>query len=97
VKLHDEDCQEWVTENPNMIIPWLLMASYAYYYLNEAIISDGLYDTLCKETLLKWDEIYHQHKKLITKDELIAGSLYKLKEEDYPSIAKGAAAYLLQE
>jgi NAD-dependent DNA ligase len=96
MKMSDKVCQRHMNNNPNMIIPWLLMSSYAYYYLNEAIISDGLYDTLCREALLKWDDISHTHKKYITKDELIAGSLYKLKEEDYPSVAKGAVQVLLQ-
>jgi hypothetical protein len=97
MKLHDKSCQATIAADQNMVIPWLLMASYAYYCLDDCIISDGLYDTLCKEALLKWDDLDHHHKHLITKDALLAGSLCQLKDVDYPSVAKGATEALLAE
>ena len=41
--------------------------------------------------LSTWGVIGHRHKHLITKGNLQTGSLYNLKEEDYPGITKGAA------
>ena len=95
--MRDKLCLGITSRNPNMLIPWILMASYGYYFLDRPLISDGLYDTLCKEAMLKWDEINHVHKQCFTKDHLIAGSLYTLKERDYPHLVKDATAYLLQE
>lgn len=37
----DADCREAVTARPNLIVPWLLMAGYAYHHLDAPILSDG--------------------------------------------------------
>lgn len=93
----DQKARELVAEKPNLIVPWFLMASYLYYHKSESLFSDAYYDELAKELLNKWDSIEHSHKYLIPKEDLIAGSLYKIKEKDYPSMCKGAAMYLLAE
>lgn len=93
----DKKAQELVAEKPNLMIPWLLMASYLYYHNNQSMFSDDYYDALSKELLLKWDQVEHPHKHLITKDDLMAGSLYKLKELDYPSMCKAGALFLMRE
>lgn len=90
----DAKAQGSIKDKPNLMVPWLLMASYLYYHENESLFSDEYYDALSKELLLKWDEVEHRHKHLITKEDLMAGSLYKLKELDYPSMCRGAALYL---
>lgn len=91
----DKKAKNLLEGNPNMMVPWFLMASYLYYHENESMFSDGYYDTLSKELLLKWDQVEHSHKHLIEVDDLMAGSLYKLKEKDYPSMCKGAAHHLM--
>ena len=91
----DKKAKNLLEGNPNMMVPWFLMASYLYYHKNESMFSDEYYDALSKELLLKWDEVEHSHKHLVTKDDLMAGSLYKLKEMDYPSMCKGAAHHLM--
>lgn len=79
-----------ITKNKNMLIPWYIMAAYAYYVNDDPIISDSLYDTLAKQILLEYDNIQHQHKHLIDKDQLEAGTcLIK-----YPSIIEGAVKEL---
>lgn len=83
--------------SPDMIVPWFLMASYLYYHTNQSLLSDGYYDELSKELLSRWDQVEHRHKYLITKDDLIAGSLYRLKEEEYPMLVKAAALFLVGE
>jgi hypothetical protein len=93
----DKKAQALIAEKPNLMVPWLLMASYLYYHNNESMFSDDYYDALSKELLLKWDEIEHSDKHLITKDDLMAGSLYKLKELDYPSMCRAGALFLARE
>jgi hypothetical protein len=90
----DEKAQGLIAEKPNLMVPWLLMASYLYYHENESLFSDEYYDALSKELLLKWDKVEHPHKHLITKEDLMAGSLYKLGADAYPSMCKAAALYL---
>ena len=61
----------------------LLQASYLYYKGYEGTPwSDTEYDYNCKELLENWDTFEHDHKKLIDKDDLKAGSLFQISE--YP-------------
>jgi hypothetical protein len=83
--------------NPNLIFPWFLMASYLYYHKNLSLFSDEYYDELSKELLSSWDQVEHRHKHLILKGHLIAGSLYTLKEEDYPEMCKAGALFIARE
>lgn len=62
-------------ENPNMMIPWYLMAAYAYYEQDDPILSDGLFDAMAKRMLKSWDELEHWHKEYITLEDLKAGTL----------------------
>lgn len=93
----DQKARELIAEGPNLIVPWFLMASYLYYHKSESLFSDTYYDELAKDLLSNWDSIEHSHKYLIPKEDLIAGSLYSLKANDYPTFCKGAAMYLLAE
>lgn len=79
---------------PNSAIPWFLMASYLYYIHDVSLLSDALYDQMAKAILEAWDELEHDHKHLIRKSDLTAGSLYRLKATDYPNRTKAAAVTL---
>lgn len=81
--------------SPNAVVPWFLIASYLYYIHDLSILSDGLYDAMAKEMQRDWDQIEHVHKHLITKGDLDAGSLYRLKASDYPGSVRGAARHLV--
>ena len=70
----DEKCMEAI-ENPNMMVPWYLMAAYAYYQEDNPILTDELFDALAKRMLESWDTIDHFHKHLITEGDLEAGTL----------------------
>jgi hypothetical protein len=70
----DQQCMDAI-ENPNMTVPWYLMASYAYYIEDDPILSDGLFDGLANTMLKSWDTIEHWHKELITEEDLKAGTL----------------------
>ena len=88
--LYDQQCIDAI-ENPNMMVPWYLMASYAYYEEDQPILSDGLFDGLAKRMLECWDNIDHLHKDLITTEDLEAGTLLA---RDFPERIKGAVKHL---
>ena len=79
--------------NPNMLVPYYLMYSYAYYKENESLISDTEYDNICKQIIEKWDNITHWHKSLLTLDALKAGTGYDIK---YPNLVISAAKLLIK-
>ena len=71
--------------NPNSVLSWWLMASYAYYELLSPIMLDEEFDEMTQILKDKWDEIDHPHKSLITKSHLDATTGYDIK---YPNIVK---------
>ena len=73
-------------ENLNMMVPWYLMASYAYYKEDDPIFSDAFFDNMGKTMLERWDDIEHWHKEYINKGDLEAGTFLG----EYPSRVKGA-------
>lgn len=85
--VRDKICMDSIGDNVNMMVPWYLMASYAYYEQDDPILSDGMYDRLARRLLENFEEIEHMHKHLITEDDLRAGSLLI---DEYPSMVKGA-------
>lgn len=70
---HDKLCRKIVTNNPNMLVPWYLMACYAYDKRGASLISDHCFDWLYPELEKKWDSVEHMHKIYI--DYLGPGSL----------------------
>lgn len=74
-----------ITDNPNMLVPYYLMLSFAYYKQDDPIVSDAFYDKLARKLLKEYDNIEHYHKHLISKDDLQAGSFLG----EYPSIVEG--------
>lgn len=89
-KLHDEKARTLFTQNINLLVPWYLMAAYAYYKEDKPILSDALFDEMAKTMLDQWDNISHMHKHHITKDDLRAGTFMGT----YPSRIKYALYYL---
>ena len=84
----DNYAAEIFAENINMMVPWYLMASYAYYVQDDAIFSDGFFDEMGKTMLAVWDDIEHFHKDYITKGHLEAGTFLG----EYPSRVEGGLA-----
>lgn len=68
-----------------MMVPWYLMASYAYYEEGDPIFTDSFFDEMGKTMLAVWDDIQHFHKELITVDDLNAGTYLG----KYPERVKG--------
>ena len=82
----DDHAAEIFAKNINMMVPYYLMASYAYYVEDDPIFSDAFYDNLAKTILAVWDSIEHRHKHILNTDMLEAGSFVG----EYPSIVSGA-------
>lgn len=82
----DEHAANIFAKNINMMVPYYLMASYAYYEKNDPIFSDSFFDAMAKTMLECWDDIEHYHKSFITKDDLEAGTYLG----KYPSRVEGA-------
>ena len=82
----DDYAAEIFADNINMMVPWYLMAAYAYYKQDEPILSDAFFDDMGKTMLEVWDDIDHLHKHLVTRDDLQAGTYLG----DYPSRVEGA-------
>ena len=70
----DQRVNELIEKNINIAVPYYLMAAYAYYKEDDPIISDYLFDYLALLILKNYDQIKHPHKRLITKDDLEAGT-----------------------
>lgn len=82
----DKDCYDSVDSNINMLVPWYIMAAYAYYVEDDPIITDAAYDRLVKKLIENWDEVEHYHKHHLSKEQLEAGTYLG----EYPSIVRGA-------
>ena len=80
--------------NPNMLVPYYLMYSYAYYKENESLVDDTEYDQICQDLITNWDNITHWHKPLLDLESLKAGTGYDIK---YPNRVVGAAIALIKE
>ena len=63
----------------NIAVSWWLMGSYAYYYLDETIISDEFFDYLTVLIRENYSTIEHVNKDLITEERLSVGSAFDLR------------------
>ena len=81
--------------NPNMLVPYYLMFSYAYYKENESLITDSEYDQICQDLITNWDNITHWHKPLLSLESLKAGTGYDIAK--YPNRVVSAALSLIKE
>ena len=82
----DQDAALLFMENLNMMVPYYLMASYAYYKEDDPIFSDAFFDNMGKTMLERWDDIAHFHKEYINKGDLEAGTFLG----NYPTRVEGA-------
>jgi len=80
--------------NKNMLVPYYLMFSYAYYQENETLIPDEEYDQICRDLITNWNDITHWHKPLLDLESLKAGTGYDIK---YPNRVVTAALSLIKE
>ena len=69
-----------------------LMTSFLYYHMNRSVITNDEYDRLCVDLAAGWKTGKHQHKHLISLEDLEAVTGYAIK---YPSMVVGGAMMLL--
>ena len=84
--MYDNYAAELFSKNINLMVPWYLMAAYAYYEQDTPILSDSFFDDLAKTLLTVWSDVEHHHKKYITVDMLRAGTYIG----EYLGIVEGA-------
>ncbi len=88
-------CNGAIQTAPRSAVAWWLMASWLYYRRDISMLRDEYYDWLGKTMASSWSFFQeHPHAHLITPNDLQAGSLYRLQEEDYPTITKDTAMVL---
>jgi hypothetical protein len=85
--------EDAVTHNANLLVPWYLISSFAYYILDESLITDDLYDRICFLLADGLDSftIEHHHMDLCDMDALHAGTCYHLTADQYPAIVQDVA------
>ena len=88
ISIYEKMCLDTVDSNPNMLIPWYIMASYAYYIQDDPLLSDGSFDRLCTRLLEQYDNLEHQHKDFLDKDTLRAGTYLGEYPTRIPDIVK---------
>lgn len=74
-------------------VAWWLMASYAYYRLNQSFLQDETFDWLGRYLKDNWDGIRHPNKRLIRQTATFSG--YYVKR--YPIRVQAATWQLLDE
>lgn len=74
-------------------VAWWLMASYAYYRLNQSFLQDETFDWLGRYLKDNWDAIRHPNKRLIRQTATFSG--YYVKR--YPIRVQAATWQLLDE
>jgi NAD-dependent DNA ligase len=85
------DLKELVRDNKYGLVSLFLIASYAYYWLDDQVMEDSEYDKLCQLLYENYDEIGHQHKHLVDKEALKAGTAFQIPEKAYPTVVKAVA------
>ncbi len=77
------------------LVPFYLMASFAYYELNSNFMEDAAYDRICVRLRAEWRRVVHPHKHLIKFDSLSATTGYALKFHKLPLIVRVSTHRLL--
>lgn len=95
----DDKVERLIAGNKHLLVPWYLILSYAYYYRDVSLVSDGLYDRICRDLLaaLSSFEIEHRHMGLCDLDSLVSGTAYQLYAKDYPGMAVSCADQFIKE
>lgn len=68
-----------VANKINLAVSWWLIASYAYYLLDENLISDEFFDYLTLLIKENYEQITHENKDLITPERIACGSAFDLR------------------
>lgn len=92
---YDAIARQYCGDNPNMLVPYWLMAAFMYEVENDPFLSDGCFDWMSAELLAKWDQVEHRHKRLIDREALRAGTGLAADLQNLPTLVKDAARHLV--
>ena len=92
----DNVVRECFKKNKNSCISFFLSASYCYYILYQSLMTDEAFDKLCKWMLENYDSLEHEHKHLVTKEMLSAGSGYNIPYDGYLLRVQNSASYFIE-
>ena len=93
--LNDGVCKYVTGENPNALIPWFLMACYAYEILGDPIISDACFDEMSETMNMVFPALEHIHKPLIHwTEDTEKGSSLQVDWNSFPDRITHAVAWL---
>ena len=97
INAQDRRVEEIISGDPNMLVPWYLIASYAYYVLDDPVISDDLYDRVCFLLAEELDavNIDHMHAHMCDPEALRAGTGFHVTK--YPSRVVNVTQKILDE
>lgn len=95
---HDQQARIDFKASPKSVYFWLLASSAVYYLYpsKSSLLSDDVFDNMCKWLLDNYDTC-PKHSKLahlVTKENLIAGSFYNIRETEYPLWLVRMACYM---
>lgn len=91
----DHLARESYIDSPSSVVYWVVLASYIYYCKYESILSDEVFDKLCKLILDK--KIKHKLlSHLVNDSRMSAGTLYDVKVTEYPDFIIEDAEKLLR-
>lgn len=79
--------------NRNLLIPHYLIHSWLYYERDLSVVSDALFDKLCRDLRAEFPQLAHPHKHVVDPEALTAGTGFYLSGH-YPPIIPGAAMRL---
>lgn len=74
--LLDKSYFDSIDSSINSCVPWFICSTWAILVDEDPIVTDSVYDNICKKLQNNWDEIEHPHKEYIDVD--------KLTVNDYP-------------
>lgn len=98
MKNFDGMCRHVTGQNFNALIPWFLMACYAYEILGEPILSDACFDEMSESMNMLFDVLEHPHKDLITwTADQVKGSSVQVDWGRFPSRIGYAVQHLTRE
>ncbi len=92
----DNVVRECFKKNKNSCISFFLTCSYCYYILYQSLMTDIAFDKLCVWMLENYDSLEHEHKHLVTKDMLAAGTGFSIPYDAYPLKVQNSANYFIE-
>lgn len=72
---------------PGQLMQHYLLASYCYYHLSQSPLTDDAFDRLCVRLAAAYPTLDHQHKHLVSMEDLDAGTCL-LQAEQFPRLVQ---------